>query len=373
MKNSKTYVWVSIAGATFFLGACATPCVDDGLLQSDCPVNETAGGTESADGSGSASLSNSNSNSDSQSGSATASDTDPTQGSGGETEGGCPLLDVLLEPQPATVLLLVDQSSSMLEDFGGMDRWDAVRATLFDPQDGVVPQLEAEIRFGLVLYSSENGGPQCPLLQETAVNYDNADAMAMLFDAADPIDDTPTGDSLAAVAATLVEDPEPGKKMIVLATDGEPDTCDEPDPQNGQAAAVEAARNAYDAGIETAIISVGSDVSDRHLQDLANAGAGAQGGADAPFYQALDHGALLTAFQQVLSGPRDCRFQLDMEAVSDAQGCTLWVNGEEIERNSADGWELDGKQAVELLGEACEAIQEGEVTVSMNCQCGSAG
>ena len=40
---------------------------------------------------------------------------------------------------------------------------------------------------------------------------------------------------------TLLNDPAPGDKVIVLATDGEPDTCAEPNPQNGQGVAVAAA------------------------------------------------------------------------------------------------------------------------------------
>lgn len=43
-------------------------------------------------------------------------------------------------------------------------------------------------------------------------------------------DETPTGDSIDAVVAALVADPNVGRAIIVLATDGEPDRCEDPNP-----------------------------------------------------------------------------------------------------------------------------------------------
>ena len=112
-----------------------------------------------------------------------------------------------------TIVLLVDQSSSMYEDFSGETRWDALYETLMGG-DGTVAMLESQVRFGLTLYSSENGdeGPQCPMLTEVAPALDNYDAIDAVYDPADPIDETPTGESLALVAATLADFPEPGPR-----------------------------------------------------------------------------------------------------------------------------------------------------------------
>ena len=75
-----------------------------------------------------------------------AGDSEPTAGSDGITTGGmrldlgegsaattetCADADVKFEAQTPTVLLLIDQSGSMTENFGGTDRWDAVYDALF--------------------------------------------------------------------------------------------------------------------------------------------------------------------------------------------------------------------------------------------------
>src|SRR5258707_665443 len=81
------------------------------------------------------------------------------------------------------------------------------------------------------------------------------------------------GGEVPLEAARVLSDFDaPGAKIIVLATDGEPDTCEEPNPQNGGPAAIAAASTAFSAGIHTYVLSVGGDV--RSAQQMANAGAG---------------------------------------------------------------------------------------------------
>ncbi len=338
-------VWVSVPG-------CAEPCLDDGLGQKFCPATDTeaATGEETGDGDG-----------------------DPTGTEAGETE-GCALLDVILIPQTPTLVLLVDQSGSMNEDFGGDTRWNVITDVLINPQTGIVPQLDASIRFGLGLYSSENGeldGVECPILTEVDPALDNFAAIEATMSMAAPLGDTPTGESLDLVWQKLDALDVAGRKYIVLATDGEPDTCAEPNPQNGQPQAVAAAEAAFAAGIETFVISVGADVSADHLQDMANAGQGvAPGDPDADYYQALDQTALLDAFNQILAGVRSCQLDL-MTALTedDAASCTVEVNGELVGFGDPNGWQLNDPTEVELLGAACDALQQGTSSVEMTCAC----
>jgi hypothetical protein len=158
----------------------------------------------------------------------------------------------------------------------------------------------------------------------------------------------------------------------VLATDGEPDTCAEPNPQNGQPESVAAAQAAFAAGIETFIISVGADVSNAHLQDMANAGHGVQmGDPNAEFYLALDQAALLDAFGDILAGVRSCQLDLDTGLTdADAASCSVEVNGTIVPFGDANGWQLNNPNEVELLGSACDALQTGTSSVQMECACG---
>ncbi len=339
---------------------CADPCVDDGLGQDYCPEQATDGGSGGGTDGGTV-------------GTDSDGTTDPTVGTGGGGGMECPLLDVTLTPQEATTIILVDQSESMTAMFDMADRWEAVRTTLFDPTDGVVTELENDVRFGLSLYTSDDGfeGGTCPILTEAPPMLGNSTTMQGVFDMSMPVGDTPTGESLAAVAQGLAADPSPGEKLIVLATDGEPDTCDEPDPQNGQAQSVQAATDAFALGVKTAVISVGNEVSEVHLQEMANAGAGVvTGEPDEPFYQALDQAALILAFQEIIGTSRDCTFTLsDALMPNAADECMVAVNGAQIPANDPDGWQQVSATEIELVGMACDDIQDGEINISMECDC----
>jgi hypothetical protein len=343
---------------TTTLPGCAEPCLDDGLGQVFCPGVDTeaaTGDTVAGDGDG---------------------DTAETNDSN-DTE-GCPLLDVILVPQTPTMVLLVDQSGSMTEDFGGDTRWNVITNVLIDPNTGIVPQFAAAMRLGLTLYTSMDGnttGMECPMLTEVAPALDNAGPIEATMSMAVPVLDTPTGESLEAVWQDLDALDVPGRKYILLATDGEPDTCAVPNPSEGQPEAVAAAQAAFAAGIETFVISVGADVSQAHLQDMANAGQGVQpGDPDAQFYLALDQAALVDAFGDILAGVRSCQLDLDAPLTdADAASCSVEVNGTVVPLGDPNGWQLNTPTEVELLGTACDALQTGTSSVQMECACGVGG
>ncbi|HYQ16931.1 MAG TPA: hypothetical protein VEQ58_14270, partial [Polyangiaceae bacterium] len=199
------------------------------------------------------------------------------QGTGGEDSGAagassCIDVNVEFTPQIPTVLFLIDRSLSMTNERGfgaavkaAVDdgtyalgtcptnndwRWNVVRDVLMNPTKGLVKPLEDRVRFGLTLYSSHNGrvkpitmgmpsnpveldpARECPELVNVPIALNNADAMLAQFGCSDLAVDTPTGESLLAVADSLKAFTEPGPKVIVLATDGEPDSCDCPNFDN---------------------------------------------------------------------------------------------------------------------------------------------
>lgn len=288
-------------------------------------------------------------------------------------DGTCGDLNAVVSGVTPTVELLIDQSGSMDADFGSMNRWQAVYRTLMD-DNGVVSRLESGVRFGLSLYTSFDGnaGGQCPVLTQVSPALDNFAAMNAQFGPAGPEEDTPTGESIDAVSAQLQQFNEAGPKIIILGTDGEPDTCDEPDPQNGQAQSVAAAQRAFEAGIRTYIISVGDEVGADHLQDMANAGVGLDpnGTENANYYVALNPDELVTAFQSIVGGVQGCVFTIngDVDPAKAAQGLVA-LDGEELEYGT-DWVMLDGK-TFEVLGDACDRIQDGDLHhVSAAFPCG---
>lgn len=288
-------------------------------------------------------------------------------------DGTCGDINVVVNGVTPNVQLLIDQSGSMTEDFGNTDRWNAVYRTLMG-QDGVVPRLESAVRFGLSLYTSFDGnnGGTCPVLTEVMPALDNFDAIDAMFAPAQPESETPTGEALDVTAAVMRNLNLDGPKIIVLGTDGEPDTCAVPNPQNGQPEAVAAAQRAFDSGIRTYVISVGDDVGEDHLQDMANAGVGlAIGGMErATYYRALDPNDLVDAFTAIVGGVTGCVFTIngEVDPAKAAQGLVA-LDGRELTHGSE--WRmLDGK-TFEVLGGACDIIQDGDLHhVSAAFPCG---
>jgi hypothetical protein len=290
-------------------------------------------------------------------------------GSGGDS-GVCASTDVNLDNQTPTVLLLVDQSSSMNADFGNSDRWQVLRSALMDEQTGIVNTLEAEVRFGLALYSGRNGAAPCPAITSVPPAMNNFAAIDTAYPVPTDaiIDDTPTGESIDAAAALLQAVAEPGPKVIVLATDGEPDTCADFDPDNqaglnaAKARALKGAQDAFAQGIFTFYISVGNDISEEHAMEMANVGQGyPRGDRTSRFYRANDQQQLADAFKTIVNGVRTCSFQLNGTVTEGGEdNGTVTLDGTPLKLNDPNGWRLSSPTTIELLGTACDTVKNSD-------------
>jgi hypothetical protein len=304
-----------------------------------------------------------------------------TTSSGSGSGDACADVSVKIDKQIPTVVLLIDQSGSMTEAFPGGNRWDVLENALMSQASGVVKLLEKDVRFGFTLYSAKDADPVCPLLVNVPIALNNYDAINAAYSSAAPIEDTPTGESIQAVVKVLDPYPEPGPKIIVLATDGEPDTCAEKDPAPGsqgaiaaQQLSVKAAQEAYDKKIQTFVIAVGNQISQAHLQDVANAGAGKPigGGDNAKYYQPTDQQALIDAFNEIINGVRTCVFTLNgkVDAASAGLGAVV-LDGQSLGYNDPNGWKLNSESEIELVGAACDTIQSGEHDLTVKFPCGT--
>jgi hypothetical protein len=267
----------------------------------------------------------------------------------------------------------------MTEAFPGGNRWDVLRNALMNQTTGVVKLLEKDVRFGLMLYSAADAQQTCPLLIETPIALSNYDAINQVYSSAVPIEDTPTGESIQAATKVLEAYNEQGPKVIVLATDGEPDTCAEKDPAPGSPGAVaaqnlsiQAAQDAFGKKIPTFVIAVGNQISEAHLQDVANAGAGLaiDGPDNAKYYQPTDQQALIDAFNEIINGVRTCVFTLNgkVEPMYADQGNVV-LDGEKLGYNDPNGWKLNNESELEIVGASCDKIQSGEHTLTVTFPC----
>lgn len=304
---------------------------------------------------------------------------DPSALDGGTPgEGGtsCPNVTVTFEKRVPTIALLVDQSGSMTEKFGGGTRWTVARDALINNSNGVVKILEKEVRFGLAMYTSKNGfaGGACPMLAEVDIALGNFAAIRDKLMASDPIGETPTGESIDAVVKKLENPAIPGPKYIVLATDGEPDTCAVPNPQNGQKEAVAAAKNSFAKGIPVFYIAVSADVTAAHAQQMANAGQGLDtaGTKKAKYYVASDAASMKSAFDAIIFGVRSCTFKLNAKVVDASKG-VVTVDGVKVAYNDPNGWTLSGDGTeITLVGSTCEKVKTGDHSISAQFACGAA-
>jgi hypothetical protein len=275
--------------------------------------------------------------------------------------GECQRADVSATRVIPTVVLVIDQSGSMTEKFGSGDRWNVLRDFLLKP-DGLIASLETQVRFGIAMYSAigpMNGMPlQCPIVTSVTPAVNNFAAISTAYKNAVPLNETPTGDSIDKIVSELPKptaDQENSPVVLVLATDGEPDRCEELNPQNGQAEAIAAVTHAFEMGIRTFIISVGDEVSTKHQQDVANAGVGHKmGDANAPYWNAGDDATLRTALTEIIGAQVSCDVTLQgsVAAGNPCEG-SVELNGVKLECKGKDGWELSDPKHIRLLGKAC--------------------
>jgi hypothetical protein len=307
-------------------------------------------------------------------------------GAGADLPDGCVRHQVKVSSPIPTVVMLIDQSGSMNERFGSGNRWNVLRDALIDKNTGIISTLESKVRFGLALYTSENGfgsdtPPKiCPIITEVAPALNNYAAITAKYLPNDWKGDTPTGESIDVAVKILDGVTEEGPKALVLATDGEPDRCADPNPgdQMGHDVArglsVTAVQNAFKKQITTFVISVGDDVGQDHLRAVANAGQGLAVDVDTTnrFHLANNQAELATAFDTIVSGVRSCVFTLNgtVEASRADTGSVL-LDGKFLVYMNADGWRMNSPSEVELVGAACATLKRsGDHDVKIDFPCG---
>ncbi|HMI91746.1 MAG TPA: vWA domain-containing protein, partial [Polyangiales bacterium] len=300
-----------------------------------------------------------------------------------------------------TVMLVVDGSGSMREGYGpipdgGMaggpmmpapgqiSRWQAIRDALVKADIGVVPALQGLVHFGLALYGTT---PACPLPMGIVMpKLNNYDAInAGMPQGQPPGQFTPTGPALDEVVTMLPDsanfvDKVVGPQIIVLATDGDPNSCGSNDifagiPQTDYAPSIAAAMKAQAKHVKMYVISVGQDAAAAHLQEMANIGAGMPGNMTpgAPVYYPEDPAALAETLKTLIGAELSCDLALEGKGVMmgrECMGSTVMLNGKALECNGADGWKLTDQTHIQLQGAACAEFKDAvDASLTANFPC----
>lgn len=297
----------------------------------------------------------------------------------------CEQVTLTIDELRPAVTLLVDQSLSMNQSYptrgSGQSRWSIVRQALMDPNKGVVATLQRSVQFGLSFYTSYNGssGGVCPVLSEVVSATDNYAAIAALYDRTSPADDTPTGAAIEQVVNQIRASTRTGPEVILLVTDGDPDTCAQPDPQGGQLEAVNAASNAFRANIGFYVLGVSSDISGNNLQQLANAGQGkpldARWGVDAnaaePYQASSSVAGLTQQLQEILANVPLCEVELERDvAPEELRSGDVTLDGQPLQFGNPDGFRQKDPRHLQIVGKACDSLRTSgkKLSVRISCQ-----
>lgn len=293
---------------------------------------------------------------------------------------GCPDVSVNLTPITPTVIILIDRSGSMITNgFGSFStRWEAVEYALTDTDDGVLWDVNSQIIVGASLYTSDNGnteGGTCPMLEKRAPMADNAMAIRNLIGNNPPYEDgldTPTAESITSTVMTF---PEAENRVLILATDGNPDRCDDPDAHDAQSRQMSedavAAAYADPYNIPTYVLSVGNDAALTHLQHLARLGRGQDPDTgNAEPYVATSPDQLVDAFGEIIRGVRSCDIDINGTVDLDqADQGEVMLNGDLLQHGT--DWEMVDEDTMRLLGAACDTLLETDnVSLSAEFPCG---
>ena len=280
------------------------------------------------------------------------------------------------------VILAIDGSGSMAEPLGNISRWGALRDALF-AQAGVVRQLEGIVEFGMSVYSTPipmRGAPlgMCPSLLTVPPALNNLAAITAAFPQRPSGGFTPTGEALQGVVDALTTTGAPrtsgqGERLIVLATDGEPNGCEALQtlpiqslldglvPVN-YAPSEAAVRAAQAKDVDTYVVSLAPALvrnaeSRQHLQTLANLGKGLDASASpgAELFSPQDPAQLATTLRSLVGAVVSCELSLEGKLVID-QACKgdVRLNGAPLACNGENGWAVVDPSRIRLVGSACE-------------------
>jgi hypothetical protein len=287
-------------------------------------------------------------------------------------------------PVTPTVWLIVDGSSSMDEVFAGnQSRWQALRSTLMDP-GGVVDTLQANVRFGMVIYGGAPMDQMCVKLVTVAPALNNLSNLASQYPTSPLGMSTPTDRALEYVVNNLpvlnqaVLDTKRDPVYVVLATDGQPnDMCAAGGRRNGgggggQSSAVVEQRvidlttQGTAAGMQMFVVSLAGN--DAMLQNHLMLVSQATASKTPPFVPSTQTG-LVAAFREIVNGA-SCQVALE-GMVAQGRECTgtVELNGLIVPCNQSDGWRLFNSRTVQLTGKACDTFLSHDSLVVANFSC----
>ncbi|MBA3457383.1 MAG: VWA domain-containing protein [Deltaproteobacteria bacterium] len=289
-------------------------------------------------------------------------------------DAACPAVNFTPMPTTPSIGLVLDQSGSMFtNNLGSVTRYAAMQDALIGT-NGVVTQLQAKAYFGHNQYTCTSNDNNSSLsLKTTPRALNNAGAISAQLAAGVPGNsfNTPTHAAINAMVAAFAAQPAPAGSppVIVLATDGVPNSCGTgPGANGGESQTVAAAAAAHAAGIPVYVLAINTGTS-THFQDVANAGQGST--SNVTYYPVTNAAGLQAAFQTIINGVISCDLSLTSSIdATQAMNGTLTING--VTLTYGTDWVLVGGNVIRVQGAACNTLKaSANPVVQATFPCGS--
>jgi len=301
-----------------------------------------------------------------------SADAPQTPDAGPTVDDNCGMITSRTTRKPVDVLLVLDRSGSMdysmTEDcycsnanakYGSLctdttnctTRWNAVKPAVHKTLSS-----SSYVNWGLKFFPSDGAGQNCTLTStiEVPITLTSASAAESAVDNATFDYSTPTAAAINAAVAYLKTLDDDNQKIILLATDGEPN-CGGTRPNvatNDLTGATSAAANAHTAGFPVYVIGIGPNLG--NLTQLAKAG----GTTD--FYPVDSAQGLVDALSSISNLVGSCSFKSN-QAPPDRNSVAVYVNGQLVAQDASNGWTFGADaQEITLTGDACAQISKGD-------------
>jgi hypothetical protein len=269
---------------------------------------------------------------------------------------------------PGDVLIVLDKSGSMANDFNDMNNCNGAMCkwpTMVSALNQVVMQTQASVNWGLKFFPTTTGcnvnnGVQVPIAANNATAIANA-----LAPPTGPGGNTPTRAGVNNAVTFLQGQTSQNPKYILLATDGQPNCLNNNAGTTDDQGAINAVGAAFAAGIPVFVVGVGNVTASMNtLNSMAMMGGRAQP-ADAMgrVYFPADNPAQLVSQLMTISGQiTSCTFQLaSVPPVPD--NILVKGDGQVIPKDNTNGWSYGpGMMSVVLNGTFCDMVKSKAIT-----------
>jgi len=243
------------------------------------------------------------------------------------------------------------------------ERWPALTAAV-----NTTVKNTSGINWGLKMFSTRGAVDSCTVSDGVEVGTGGgAAAVESAIAAASPLGSTPTAKAITTATAYLRAVNDGNNRVILLATDGEPNCKPgSSDPSTADVAGTTAAlQAALAAGFKAYVIGIGPSVG--NLDNFARAG-----GTD-HYFPASSADDLASALAAISKAVSSCTFTMS-QLPPDPNNVAVYLDGKLIARDAANGWTFGTtSQTVMLSGNACDAITSGTATSKVQVLFGCAG